>query len=224
VPAAAESAAWVTPSLAISIVGLLVSVSALLVTVRLFWWINLRRGRLLCAKPHSFAATFKHQDILITLPLVLHNDGAQVLVVQDLRLRLRKTPEQAASERQELEAYFEEHKGDFRPGTVLEIEPDIPPTSLSWRASRAQLDPSKEGRTMAAAFAVKSRSADTYFIEFGRRGPAALPRRGPHEAVVEVKLSDESDWVHLLTFDLHTEKVEPGNPYIPYSNDPEWEP
>lgn len=178
-----------TPSLAISIVGLLVSVSALLVTIRLFWWINVRRGRLLCAKPHSFAATFQTQDMLITLPLVLHNDGAQILVVQDLRLLLRKTPERAAAERQELEASFEEYKDDFRPGTVLEIEPDMPPTSLSWRASRTQLDPSKEGRTMPAAFAVKSRSADTYFIEFGRRSPPSLPRRGFHEATVEAKLS-----------------------------------
>src|SRR5262249_10171418 len=157
------------------------------------------------AQPHSFAAVLQGHDMLITLPLILHNDGAQVLVVQDLRLKLRKTAEQADRERRELEAYFEEHKDDFKPGAVLEIEPDMPPTSLSWRACRSQVDPNEPGRTMPAVFAVKGRTADTYFVEFGHRSPTAFPRRGPHDATVEVKLSDEPGWTSLVAFDLHTE-------------------
>jgi hypothetical protein len=213
---------WLTPSVLLSGFSLLVSITALFATFALFWFLNVRRGRLLCPAPHAFAAALGN-ELLITLPLVLHNDGAQIRVVQDMRLTLEKTPEQAAAERAELEAAFEDSKNLFQEGTTLQIEPDMPRTTMSWRASRGQLEPSSDtGRTMPAVFAVKPRSADTYFIEFGRRSPLRSPKRGPHRATVEAKLSGEQGWRELLVFDLHTEKVDRPQ-YITYSNDPEWE-
>jgi hypothetical protein len=213
---------WITPSLIMSGFSFLVSILALAGTFGLFWFLNLRRGRLLCPPPHSFAARFLVSELLITLPLVLHNDGARIRVLRDLRLTLEKTPEQAAAEREALEAAFEDSKNLLREGTTLQIEPDMPRTTMSWRARRDQLQPrSDTDRTMPAVFAVNPRSADTYFIEFGGRSPQQL-RRGPHRATVEAKLSGEHGWWELLVFDLHTEKVDRPQ-YITYSNDPEWE-
>ncbi len=96
---------------------------------------------------------------------------------------------------------------------------------MAWRASRDQLQPRHDAdRTMPAVFAVKARSADTHFIEFGRRSSQQMPKRGPHRATVEAKLSDEDGWRELAVFDLHTENVDRPHIYISYSNDPDWAP
>jgi hypothetical protein len=60
---------------------------ALLFTVATFWWLNVRRGRLKCFEPHSFAAYISQDRIRIRFPLVFHNTGAVPIVIQNLRLR-----------------------------------------------------------------------------------------------------------------------------------------
>ena len=190
----------------VSICALLVSTLALAFTVTTFWWLNARRGRLRAYRPHSFAALLGADDLLLTLPLVFHNDGPAPIVVQDLRLRLDKTEE--------------EMRQEHRPSN----EPVAPPLRMWWRATRPAVQPESGSRPMPAAFPVDGRKAVQVFIEFGLSKPAYVPRSGPYRAVVEAKLGHRAEWLDVLIFDLHTEQVKADAGYIAYSNDPEWEP
>ncbi len=118
-PGPAADPTWITPSVLISSFSLLVSICAFVATIALFWFLNVRRGRLLCAAPHSFAATFLKSELLITLPLVLHNDGAQILVVQDMRMTLEKTPARASAEREALRRRSKRARNSIRRGRPL---------------------------------------------------------------------------------------------------------
>lgn len=71
----------------------LVAACALVFTVASFWWLNVRRGRLVSFEPHSFAAYYSRPVLLVRLPLVLHNTGAAPIVVQDLRLAFPHEPD-----------------------------------------------------------------------------------------------------------------------------------
>jgi hypothetical protein len=184
---------WLTLPVVLSTCGLVL-------TAALFWVVNLRRGRVVCPEPRSFAAVFASGENLISLPLGIHNNGARHRQVQDLRLTL-EVPEP--------------------PGTAN--LPGGAPMMFSWRASRDEVQPrTGNKRTLPAVFALNGRTANTYFIEFGHRQDKG-PKGGPHRATVEVKLSDEDDWRPLVIFDLHTERVI-GDSYMAYSNDPTWEP
>lgn len=66
--------------------SVLVAICALVFKVASFWWLNVRRGRLVSFEPHSFAAYYDQPLLLIRLPLVIHNTGPAPVVVQDMRL------------------------------------------------------------------------------------------------------------------------------------------
>ena len=72
--------------------ALIISTLALLFTVFSFWWMNLRRGKLIVGSPRSFAATCKGGEgcLIVQLPLVFYNTGAAAQIVQNLRLTLEQ--------------------------------------------------------------------------------------------------------------------------------------
>jgi hypothetical protein len=64
---------------------------ALLFTVGSFWWLNARRGRLVCAPPHAFGMAATPQVFRIRFPLAIYNTGARAIIVRDLRCRFPGT-------------------------------------------------------------------------------------------------------------------------------------
>jgi hypothetical protein len=70
----------------------LISVFALLLTLATFWWVFLRRGRLVTAAPDTYA-TPPGPTLRLRFPFVLLNTGAVPIVVADLRLVVDGTHE-----------------------------------------------------------------------------------------------------------------------------------
>jgi hypothetical protein len=70
--------------------SLIISIVALLFTIGSFWWINARRGKLRSFEPLSFAAMIRTDNSVFRFPLVLYNNGAKPIVVQNLRMRFPK--------------------------------------------------------------------------------------------------------------------------------------
>ena len=66
---------------------LIVAALALLFTVASFWWIQVRRGRLVSYEPQTFSGYIIGGGFRFRLPLTIYNTGARALVVIDLRLR-----------------------------------------------------------------------------------------------------------------------------------------
>lgn len=205
-----SAGAWATPSLVIA-------VAALAFTIASFWWMNVRRGSLTAYPPHSFAASSAPDRLLINLPLVFFNDGAAPIVVQNLRLRLERPDGQVAK----------------RIGRNSNCPWDLPeapeplPITMWWRGTRTEVQPREGIRPLPATFPVPGRTALTTFIEFGRERESSEPPLdwlgGPCAATVEVKMAHRKGWVDLLTFELHTERVDVSN-YISWPNDPSWRP
>jgi|SRR5215216_512609 len=77
-------------------ISLGVAVSSVVFAVLSFWWLNARRGQLVCAPPHAFGMAATPQLLLLRLPLTLYNTGARSLVVRDLRCRFPETRQVAA--------------------------------------------------------------------------------------------------------------------------------
>jgi hypothetical protein len=193
---------YVTPAL-------VVSVLALVFTMLSFWWIQVRRGRLVTFPPQSYAAGLIN-DAILTLPLVLHNTGPAPAIVRAFQLRL-------ASGRSK--------------GRVAT------PMLMSWTARQGQLElvgPSGGTRTSPAPFSVGGRSTVDAFIEFGNKDLDLRP--GPFTASVFVRLgqrawwdrllrpSDREGWTHLLTFTLNTQiPSDSPDTYITRTNDPQWD-
>jgi hypothetical protein len=65
--------------------GLLVACLALLFTVASFWWIHVRRGRLVSYEPQTYAGYILQNQFRLRLPLTIYNTGACTLTVTDLR-------------------------------------------------------------------------------------------------------------------------------------------
>lgn len=204
--------AWITPSM-------IIALAALAFTIGSFWWMNVRRGRLSTHRPHTFRASVAPDQVLISLPLVFHNAGAAPIVVQYLRLRLERPAGQVAK------------RIGANAGRLWEGETEVPPEPLPitmwWRGTWPELEPRQGGhKSMPAAFPVPGRTALAAFIEFGReRESDGLPLDwlgGPCTATVEVKMAHRDRWVDLLTFDLHTERIDAVN-YIAWPNDPTWQ-
>ena len=63
-----------------------VGVCALLFTVASFWWIQLRRGRLVSFEPQTYSGYVQAGAFRLRLPLTIYNTGAVSLVVTDLRV------------------------------------------------------------------------------------------------------------------------------------------
>jgi hypothetical protein len=71
----------------------MVSLLALELTLVTFWWINLRKGRIVAPKPRSFSicgggTTGK---IVMRVPLVFYNTGAIPIIVHNLRVNILET-------------------------------------------------------------------------------------------------------------------------------------
>ncbi len=72
-------------------VALLISLLALCFTVVSFWWLHARPGRLRTWEPRSYIAAATQGDgetLHLRLPLVLYNDGATPIDVEQLRVAM----------------------------------------------------------------------------------------------------------------------------------------
>lgn len=63
-----------------------VALLALVFTVASFWWIWLRRGKLVATAPRYYASVSTTHTLRIRFPIVVRNTGARPLVVEDLRM------------------------------------------------------------------------------------------------------------------------------------------
>jgi hypothetical protein len=70
----------------VTLAAVLVAALALLFTVASFWWIQVRRGRLVSYEPQSYSGYLIGAGFRFRLPLTIYNTGARTLVVTDLRL------------------------------------------------------------------------------------------------------------------------------------------
>jgi hypothetical protein len=70
----------------VPLAAVIVAVFALLFTVASFWWIQVRRGRLVSYEPQTYAGYVSGGGFRFRLPLTIYNTGARTLVVIDLRL------------------------------------------------------------------------------------------------------------------------------------------
>jgi hypothetical protein len=69
-----------------AVVTLAVAALALVFTVASFWWIQVRRGRLVSYEPQTYSGYTMSGGFRFRLPLTIYNTGARALVVIDLRL------------------------------------------------------------------------------------------------------------------------------------------
>lgn len=176
-----------TPSIVISILALLFTVSS-------FWWIQVRRGNIVCAIPRTYASDFGNDRVIVVLPLVLHNTGPAPIVIEDFRLWLTKP--------------------DWETPLLYRwqaVQPGIIPA------------PPNGGRVFPSPYPVEGRRAVERFIEFGCKTSGFAPTDGPYEAKVEIKMSHKDDWLGLATFDLNTQLSRETRGFIVRPNDPEWE-
>lgn len=67
--------------------SVIVAALALLFTVASFWWIQVRRGRLVSYEPQTYSGYTTSGGFRFRVPLTIYNTGARTLVVTDLRLR-----------------------------------------------------------------------------------------------------------------------------------------
>ncbi|MGH2473846.1 MAG: hypothetical protein ACRDIL_01165 [Candidatus Limnocylindrales bacterium] len=67
--------------------AVIVAALALVFTVASFWWIQVRRGRLVSYEPQTYSGYVMSDGFRFRLPLTIYNTGATTLVVIDLRLR-----------------------------------------------------------------------------------------------------------------------------------------
>ncbi len=74
-----------------SLIALVVSVCAVAFTVFSFWWLHVRRGKLVAIGPQYAFGQFNSGKIAIQLPIVLQNTGPRAIVVSALRLHFVDT-------------------------------------------------------------------------------------------------------------------------------------
>lgn len=179
-------------------VSILVAVCALLFTVFSFWWINARRGRIKSFEPHTFAFGSTSAVVRLRLPLVLYNNGAAPIIIQNLRLDF--------SRRLRI--------GGF---SLMSRSAQL----LSWVASRSQLKPEQDdGHAFPAVFSVAGRTAQQVFVEFGEASLGFTLESRPYSVRVEVKLGHKCKWRKFLDFTLQAGQItEPGQ-FITYENTP----
>ncbi len=72
--------------------ALVIATSALFFTVTSFWWLHARPGLLRAYRAASFASGMSSENLILYLPLVLHNMGPTTLAVLDLRVRFELLP------------------------------------------------------------------------------------------------------------------------------------
>jgi len=72
--------------------ALAASFLALSFTIVSFWWLNVRRGRLVASPPQQYGSVIQDSTLTLRLPIVLYNTGAQTIFVQMFRLRFVDVP------------------------------------------------------------------------------------------------------------------------------------
>lgn len=186
-PAADDVAGWLTPTLAISSVSAFISCLAFVTTIIFFRRLNTRRGKLTSARPHTFGFTSRGfdpaYDILfsdgaygVVLPLVIYNDGAVPIIVQDIRLLVDKR--------------VTGRDGGHRPEEVR----------LRWTGTWEGVSKTN-AREEPAVFPVPGRTADVTFIEFSA-SQSMEEHTGEQWARVQVRVAHDMNWVHLHSFNL----------------------
>jgi hypothetical protein len=70
--------------------GNLISIIALALALATFWWINLRKGKLIVPSPRSLSICGgqKAGRAVMRIPLTFYNDGALPLIVRNMRIRI----------------------------------------------------------------------------------------------------------------------------------------
>ena len=170
--------------------GAFVAVLALAFAVGSFWWLQARQGELHSYEPHSFAFAGSPQQMMLRFPLVLFNDGAKPIVVQDLRLSF---PDE--------------------PGAVL-------PLPWRTSRSQLKPGGDDDRHQFPAVFAVPGRQTQQHFIEFGGPFPGLELSARDYQISIEVKLGHKDGWQPLLSFLLHAGHITGPDSYITYSNAP----
>ncbi len=165
-------------------VALLVSILALFFTVVSFWWLHASPGRLRTWEPRSYAVAATHGDsekLQLRLPLVLYNDGATPIVVEQLRVAM--LPEVAEDPSFTLQAIHPALYGsnDNRQFATAFSVPGRTTLERTFEFQRARWDPVKQDDQGDYAFTL-------YGKVFGER---RLLRRWP-----------DTRWVALLDFTL----------------------
>jgi hypothetical protein len=184
-------------AVSISCLAAFISFLALAFTIFSFYWMNLRKGKLIVGKPTTYAAVAQKELLIVQLPLVFYNDGAATRIVSDLRLRLEQDGRAAPM------LYFN--------NTVEDLGPK-------------DLDVKAEGRKWARQFAVKGHDGYASVFVFQRSPKSFQFLAGTCEAKLEGKLDKKDTWEVMLAFDLHIRACDlstlHSNRLIPYSNDP----
>jgi len=192
-----SSDAWVTPSVFIAILALLFTISS-------FWWIQVRRGRIMIYPPSTYAGSFGSDKLVLILPLVLYNTGPAPLVVLGLRMRIDRNTRDAPP-----------------------AEPALP-TTIYWHATPSRLynpEDGKGSRPYASPFAVEGRKAVERFVEFQWNPPGTTLEHGPYDVIIEVRTAHRRGWRRALAFQLHTQ-LSTGEraALLVRPNDPDWRP
>lgn len=189
--------AWVTPSVFIAVL-------ALLFTIASFWWIQVRRGRVVIYPPSTYAASFTLQKLVLILPLVLYNTGPAPLIVLGLRLTI----------------IDRRHAGS-------PAEPALPAT-IYWHATPSRLynpEDGKGSRPFASPFSVEGRKAVERFVEFQWNPAGTTLDDGPYDITVEVRTAHRRGWRRAVAFQLHTQLISAERAaLLVRPNDPDWRP
>ncbi len=166
--------------------GVLVGSASLLFAVLSFHRLNLRRGKLRVGPPRSFeigqmsTGTRSQQRIILRIPLVLFNDGAIPIIVQNLQLVfLDKVSD------------HELHPLRFW-GTIKHL-------TIQDKGSNEET----QERRLAYQFPVKGREAVSIICEFwGQPGEVVLGTVGPKRVELKAKLDEKPKWRALCVFTL----------------------
>lgn len=178
-----------------AIASAIVASAALIFTVTSFWWIQVRRGKLISFPPQTFSGHLSKDSSAIRLPLTIFNTGAAPIVATDLRLRLQN----AAGNETIMDA--QTFRRSLKPVTD-DVDDFMHPIAVP-------------GRTVVSKH-IEFTSAVP---------PTELLVGTPVRATVEAMQDHGSVWVGLLSFPLHVEIMAHTSAYITYSNQPHlWPP
>lgn len=187
--------AWITPSVATSVL-------ALLFTVASFWLIQVRRGRLRIDTGHTLSGALLSDKSIIYLPLVFQNPAPAALVVADLRLVLEQLPSSPAASYLPARLFWIASHAAVYPETGKHRDYAFPfPV---------------EGRKAVSKVIEFQWEGQTHGLEHG-------PYKASVEALVTPQRFNRKRWKRLLTVDLHTELWDATRDrLLPRSNDPEY--
>lgn len=192
-----ENATW-------SVSGLLIATLALTFTIASFWWIQVRRGRIIIYPPSTYAGSFTSHKLVVVLPLVLYNTGPAPQVVLGLRMRIGENRLEHGSDESGL------------------------PATIYWHATISRLynpEDGKGSRVYASPFPVDGRKAAERFVEFQWNPPRTTLEHGPYDVIVEVRTAHRPGWRRAVAFQLNTQLSDSDRgAMLVRPNDPDWSP